>query len=289
MTSPKPHEAHNQCKVCGSSALTIAFDATILGQYSAQLLECSCCGFQSFRDPGVWLAQAYNTPIANTDTGIVARSLNIHRIVSPFLSLANAQGRLLDWGSGSGLLVRLLRDDGHDCYGLEPYTTPVLAAAFTSQDERACLEQDSYRVIIAIEVVEHLLQPKDFFAKALDNSDTLIFSTEPVDKLRNGNDWWYYSRETGQHVSFYAEKSLAYLADLNSCKYASSSNKGLHIITRKAADLRIFSWLAGHKRARIAYPIAKVLGKLTGRRSLIMDDHLAAKKALHFDQVKRSE
>lgn len=66
-----------------------------------------------------------------------------------------------------GLLVRLLRDDGHDCYGLEPYTTPVLAATFSSQDESACLAQHSYRAIFAIEVAEHLLEPAIFLKKFL--------------------------------------------------------------------------------------------------------------------------
>jgi Methyltransferase domain len=289
MLTPKSGVTPGQCKVCDSSALNIVFDAKILGQHSAQLFECQSCGFQFFEDPSVWLNQAYSSPIANTDTGIVARSLNIHRIVSSFLTFANAQGKVLDWGSGSGLLVRLLRDDGHDCYGLEPYTTPVLAAAFTSQDERACLEQESYRVILAIEVVEHLLQPKDFFAKALSISDALIFSTELVDKRRNGNKWWYYSIETGQHISFYANRSLACLARLNGCRYASSRDQRLHIITRKSADLRIFSWLCGQRRARITHPIAQILGKLRGRRSLIMADHLAAKQALRSAQAKRSE
>lgn len=100
MRSSKAVATPIQCKVCESSSINIVLDATILGHHSAQLFECESCGFQFFYDPNVWLSQAYSTPIANTDTGIVARSLNIHRIISSFLSFANAHGKVLDWGSG---------------------------------------------------------------------------------------------------------------------------------------------------------------------------------------------
>jgi hypothetical protein len=235
------------------------------------------------------MAEAYSSPIANTDTGIVSRSLSVHRIVSSFLSISHISGKVLDWGSGSGLLTRLLRDDGHECYGLEPYTAPVLAGGFTWKNHLDAYAQGPYRAIIAIEVVEHLANPREFFRTALSNTDALIFSTELVDRGRHGKDWWYYSRETGQHIAFYTEKSLAYLADLNGCKYASSRNKSFHIITRNPVDFRLFSWLTGGRRARLIYPLAQMLCKLRGRRSLTMADHLAAKQALRSAQAKRSE
>lgn len=289
MSSSKSDVNHIQCKICDSSVVNIIFEAKILGRYSAQLFECESCGFQFFEDPSVWLNQAYGSPIANTDTGIVARSLNSHRIVSSFLTFANAQGKVLDWGSGSGLLTRLLRDDGHDCFGLEPYTPPVLAAGFTWKNQLDAFAQAPYRAVIAIEVVEHLPNPQEFFSTALSSTDTVIFSTELVDRARHGKDWWYYSRETGQHISFYTRKSLACLADQYGCKFVSSGNKSLHIITRKSRDLGLFTWLAGLRRSRIIYPTAQMLGKLRGRRSLIMADHLAAKQALRSAQAKRSE
>jgi hypothetical protein len=272
--------ASHQCKVCGRSELNLTFNTMILGQYPASLFECASCGFQYFHDAKIWIDQAYTTPIANTDTGIVRRSLNIHKILSSFLSISNAQGKFLDWGSGSGLLVRLLRDDGHDCYGLEPYTTPLLAAAHTSCDEQACLKENTYRAIFAIEVVEHLLDPRIFFSKALENTDTLIFSTQLLDKAKNVSEWWYYTTETGQHISFYTEQSLAYIASIYDCLYVSSRNKGLHMITRRSSDLRLFSWLAGSRRSLLSYPVAIFLNKLARRHSLILPDYFRSKEAL---------
>jgi len=282
------HGPH-RCIVCENHRVAVVDNGFVLGKFPATLLSCHSCGHEWFAAPEAWLAEAYSTSIANTDTGIVARSLGIHRIISSFLTLSALSGKVLDWGSGSGLLTRLLRDDGHDCYGLEPYTQPVLAGGVTCKNQVDALAQAPYRAVIAIELVEHLPNPQEFFSTALLSTDTLVFSTELVDRAKHGKDWWYYSRETGQHISFYTSKSLAYLAHQNGCKYASSRNKSLHIITRKYRDLRLFSWLAGLRRSRIIYPAAQMLGKLRGRRSLIMADHLAAKHALCSAQAKRSE
>lgn len=268
------------CIACSHPDVDVVDQTFILGRYSAELLACQRCGHEWFKSPEEWLNEAYASPIANTDTGIVARSLNAHRIISSFLCVSNRTGKMLDWGSGSGLLTRLLRDDGYVCLGLEPYTDPVLAAGFTLKSQREAIDQGPYRAVIAIEVVEHLASPQDFFEVALSIADTIVFTTEIVDRTRHGNEWWYYSRETGQHISFYTHKSLSYLAELYGCNYASSRSKGLHIITRKPSDLRWFWWVSGARRARILHPLSQFFGKIIGRHSLVMKDHLDAKQVL---------
>ena len=272
-------EVSQGCIVCSGQVIVASESQVILQKYSTRLNACSYCGHEWFENPNNWLADAYSSPIANTDTGIVARSLYLNRIVSSFLGITGRSGKILDWGSGSGLLVRLLRDDGHDCYGFEPYTLPVLAAGHTIKDENSALAGNSYRAIVAIEVIEHLGDPINFFEKVLAHTDTLIFSTELVDKAKNGSDWWYYSRDTGQHISFYTEKSLAHLAGLNGSAFGSAESKSLHIFTRRPSDMRFFKLIAATRRSWLAYLIAKALSKLSGRYSLMMSDHLAAKKA----------
>ena len=268
------------CRVCNCDQVSVLGQRLILGKYLTELISCSRCGFEWFDSPETWLSDAYALPIANTDTGIVSRTLNVHKVISSFLSFIGLTGKILDWGSGSGLLTRLLRDDGYECYGFEPFTQPILAGGYTFNQQQEALSQGPYRAIVAIEVVEHLIDPQEFFRTALLHTDTLIFSTELVDKSRYGSDWWYYSIETGQHISFYSNQSLAFLADLNNCVYVSSKNMSLHILTRSAKDLRLFGWLAGSRRARIIYPLAHSLGRFTGRRSLVMADHITAKQAL---------
>jgi hypothetical protein len=277
------------CIVCGKSSIVgESSSQTILGSFSTRLLRCSHCFHEWFEAPNRWLLSAYTSSIANTDTGIVRRSLKIHKYLSTFLSFANVTERILDWGSGSGLLVRMLRDDGYDCYGLEPYTTPVLAANFTYKEDSSALADQWYRTIIAIEVVEHLENPKDFFCIALSHTSTLIFSTELADKLKNDDDWYYYSKETGQHISFFTEQSLSCLASSNQCNYVSSNDKKMHILTRNMADLAMFKLIVGTPIGQFMYPFSRILSAIRGRSSLLMSDHLAAKEALKVAQSTSS-
>lgn len=279
----------SKCIICESDLVGLRANLRILNKFDASLLVCNECSHEWFDDPHHWLSESYSSPITCTDTGIVARSLFVHKFISTFLFFANPSARILDWGSGSGLLVRLLRDDGYHCYGFEPNTPPVLAASYSYIDEHTVIESSPYRLVTAIEVVEHLPNPKDFFLKALSISDTLIFSTQLVDNSKNGNDWWYYSIETGQHLSFYTEKSLSILASFNNCTYRSSACKGLHIFTRNKNDIRLFSLLSGRKRSYFAFAIAKVVSRiLNKRRSLLFDDHLLAKDALNLSDLNTS-
>lgn len=290
MTFDSSHsDSSDTCIICSHPHLDIVDQTFVLGRYFAELVSCQRCGHEWFKSPEKWLEDSYASPIANTDTGIVARSLKVHRIVSTFLFFSRDIGKLLDWGSGSGLLARLLRDDGFDCVGFEPYTDPVLASSFTFRSQQKAIDQGPYRVVIAIEVVEHLASPQDFFKNVLSITDTLIFTTEIVDRAKHGNSWWYYSKETGQHLSFYTYSSLSYLADLYGCNYVSSKCKGLHVITRNESDLHLFWWIAGTTRSRFLYPLSKLLNKFSGRRSLIEKDHFAAKQTLLSHQVNRSK
>ena len=268
------------CKVCGCNEVAPLFSATILGAYHATIVECPSCGFQSFPNAQEWIQEAYSSPIASTDTGIVARCLNLHKIISSFLSLNYKRGSVLDWGSGSGLLVRLLRDSGNECLGFEPYTAPVLAASYTFKDDQAVLHKAPFRAIIAVEVLEHLTDPREFMASVLAMTDTLIFTTELLSANKVGKGWWYYSVETGQHIGFYTKNSLQRLADDYSCFYYTCRNPAIHIFTRNPSDIRAFRIIVGRKRAMFLYPLSRLVDRLSGRKSLTMPDHAAAKESL---------
>ena len=268
------------CSICGHNSREKYAESLILGKFHARHLACNQCGHEWLENPTIWLSDAYTSPIANTDTGIVTRSLNLLRIISSFLSLNSKPGPILDWGSGSGLLVRLLRDRGHASYGFEPYTVPVLAAGFTIRTEEAAASKAPFRAVLAIEVLEHLEDPKAFMASVLSITDTLIFTTELLENNRVGKCWWYYSTETGQHISFYTRISLKHLASYFGCMYYSCRNQGLHIFTRLPSDMRAFKLIAGSKRSLLFYPISRLIARLSGRRSLTIADHLTAKESL---------
>lgn len=272
--------AYKICKVCGCNEVAPLFSTTVLGAYRSTIVECPSCGFQSFPNAQEWIQDAYSSPIASTDTGIVARCLNLHKIISSFLSLNYKRGSVLDWGSGSGLLVRLLRDSGHESLGFEPYTAPVLAAGYTFKDDQAALQKAPFRAIIAVEVLEHLFDPREFMSSVLAMTDTLIFTTELLNDNKDGKAWWYYSVETGQHIGFYTKNSLERLACDYDCFYYACRKPAIHIFTRNSSDLRSFRLIAGKKRSMLLYPLSRLVCWLSGRKSLTMADHVAAKQSL---------
>jgi len=282
-SSPKVLE----CLVCKSQEIEILPRQRILQDYSTCLNRCGACFFEWFENSDAWLGKAYANAIADTDTGIVMRNLSMHRALASFFYFSSNRGRILDWGSGSGLLIRLLRDHGFDCVGFEPYADPLLASGFTCRSKRELVRFAPFRAIVAIEVAEHLQDPSAYFEEILGLADTVIFSTEPVEKNTQGDDWWYYSRETGQHISFYSRTSLALLAQRFGATYVRSGNDGLHMMTRIRRDALFFRLIAGNLFFYVGYAFLRALAGFAGKRSsLTSRDHLAAREALSLGLQK---
>ena len=54
---------NNSCSVCEGNDCQILDEFTILGSYTATLLECHQCGHQFFVNSDEWLVHAYDSPI----------------------------------------------------------------------------------------------------------------------------------------------------------------------------------------------------------------------------------
>jgi len=269
------------CTICGNANQFTTTKTTILNTFPAILIHCQSCDFEWFSGANDWLDKAYQNPIANTDTGIVRRNIELHPILSSLFMLGASTSKFLDWGSGSGLLIRMLRDDGLDCIGFEPFTEPVLAPGFTYKQENVVRSKGPFHCVIAIEVVEHLLSPVEFFQSALSLADTIIFTTELTDSKTQGENWWYYSKDTGQHISFYSRKSLKLIATSFGASYQHMRGQSLHMITRDQRQAKLFKLACGIHRSKLIYMAIKTWHRLSRRpKSLIMQDHFDAKKRL---------
>ena len=243
------------CPICRAS-LRESFTATVLRRHEATYDYCDACGFLRARAP-YWLDEAYASSIAITDTGLLRRNQTIARQLSVLFTVLghDAAARYLDWAGGYGVLTRLMRDVGLDCYWADKFSANLLAPGFEYTPEVG-----SCRAVTAFEVLEHVEDPLAFVAEALaaGQSDTLIVSTE----LYSGappkpGDWWYYSFETGQHIAFYRRDTLQRLAVEAGLNFHSS--RGLHIFSRRALprariDLalgklnRLFAVIANRRR-----------------------------------------
>jgi len=80
-------------------------------------------------------------------------------------------------------------------------------------------------------VLEHVPDPLAFVTECLEGAgaDTLIFSQE----LHTGPDpdWWYLAPATGQHVSFYSERTLTVIGQ--QLGMALHTSPRLHMLTRR--------------------------------------------------------
>ncbi|RBW53685.1 class I SAM-dependent methyltransferase [Ruegeria sp. A3M17] len=187
----------------------LLFESEVIGRHPAKYFLDESCGYIWVENP-TWLEEAYSDAIALTDTGIVARNLsNLRRVSTAMRANGLADARGIDIGGGYGLFVRGLRDIGLNFHWSDPYAENLLARGFEADD-------GTYAVATAFEVLEHLPDPLSYIKEARTKFDfeTLFFSATCFDpKDLPPRDWWYWAFETGQHISFFSEQSLDYMAE----------------------------------------------------------------------------
>jgi len=228
------------CPVCGG-ARDCAFDAVVLGKYRVDYHHCPDCGLLQTQPPH-WLEEAYRSPIAELDTGLVRRNrMMSHRLACFIYFLCRRNGRYLDAAGGYGLLTRLMRDLGFDFRWSDPHSPNLFARGFEAG------QGGGYDAVTAIEVAEHVHDPVGFFESLRQTSgaEYILFSTElyagsPPDP----NAWVYYAPETGQHVSFYQTRTLARIAERLGMHFVSHNN--LHLFSRRPVGVLRFRVLTGH-------------------------------------------
>jgi hypothetical protein len=204
------------CRVCGHETER-RFDAEILGRHRVGYHECPACGFLQTDAPH-WLGEAYAESINLQDTGLVARNVAFANDASVLLYCFFDRGaKYVDWAGGYGLFTRLMRDAGFDFRSFDPNTPNLLAKGFEARPD-----EEGVELVTSFESFEHFVRPGEEIGKMLALSRNLLFSTvllpSPVPKP---GAWWYYGLEHGQHVSFYAPRTLAHLA----------ARYGLHLFT----------------------------------------------------------
>ena len=140
-----------------------------------------------------------------------------------------------------------MRDSGYDFYRFDKYCPNLFAKGFDVEVET----KNHYELLTAFELFEHLPNPLEDIQEMLSYSDSILFSTElvPTDTPGPG-EWWYYALESGQHISFYTEKSLSVIARKFDRK-CYSNGKSLHMITNKKISPNIFPIVASYRMARL--------------------------------------
>lgn len=216
------------CPICKNSGHKI-FRGKVLKKYEIQYFQCHVCGFVYTEEP-YWLDEAYMDPIVNIDTGMMKRTMDnvllTNVLVKKFYSMENY---FLDYGGGYGVFTRMMRDLGYDWVWYDKFSKNLMACGFEYDGKR------KPEMITAFELFEHFDRPMEEISHLLSLSDTILFSTliyahdlvyKELDK------WWYYSPEAGQHISFYSQRTLEFIADKFRIYYY-RINDGKHLFTKK--------------------------------------------------------
>lgn len=218
-----------RCAIC-SSTMEKLFSAKVLAHYEVDYFHCTDCELIQTEQP-YWLDVAYDSAITDLDVGLVQRNLKLSEIVSLIIDrYFDGRKRFLDFAGGYGLFVRLMRDKGFDFHHHDKFCQNLFANFFSMSDLDDAARK--FELVTAFEFFEHVADPIMYFEQILGLSDTVLFTTELAPKhINSADDWWYFTPETGQHISFYSRRSLAILAQkMNACFCTDGAR--LHAITR---------------------------------------------------------
>jgi len=130
----------------------------VLSKYDCGFYFCDDCGVLQAENPH-WLEEAYASPIASADTGVLWRNLYLAQLTSVVLYfLFDRRGRFLDAAGGYGIFTRLMRDIGFDFYWTDKYSPNLTARGFEAEAGPGA----PYTAVTAFEVMEHLPDPVAF-------------------------------------------------------------------------------------------------------------------------------
>lgn len=237
------------CKICGSRT-EVAFEKLVLNKYPVQYHRCTSCSFMQTDEP-VWLAEAYEDAINETDIGLVSRNKLFSELVTAQLSLLgyDRRQRFLDYGGGYGMFVRMMRDSGYNFFSYDQYCDNLYSDKFVDPDPG--ISKFRYEAITAFEVFEHLTDPIHELEKLLARTDTILFSTELSSTCRGSlKDWWYVMPEHGQHIAFYHVDTLKYIAGKYGLRLYTNGHT-LHMLTRKRLSSLTYRMSSSYKFARL--------------------------------------
>lgn len=190
------------CRLCGGPSVG-CFVLPVLGKYQVEYRRCGRCECLQTEKP-YWLGEAYARNLSQLDTGAAQRNLDnlaACYAVAKLFGLRNA----IDVGGGDGLLCRLLRDYGINCFVKDKYAEPNYAQGFTEPDFAVP------DLVIASELLEHLADPAAELGAIFDPGAAVLLVTTAI-YSGQGPDWWYLAPESGQHVFFYSKRGLELIA-----------------------------------------------------------------------------
>ena len=262
------------CRACLRPTREFARDE-LLGHVPVTYARCDACGMVQAEDP-TWLDEAYSDAIAKLDIGLLDRCHILANITTMVLRSERLRGgRFLDWAGGYGTLTRLMRDRGFDFTHTDPFAANIFAEGHEETPGEGAGER--YDLISAFEVLEHLPDPEAALAPMARRTDLLLTTTQVLpDPAPQPHEWDYYTRETGQHITFYTKASLEALAARLGFDGVVTSSL-VHLFHRGKISPATRALV---RRPAVSYGLGQLSAVADRRHSLMMSDYKAVSAAL---------
>ena len=255
------------CRFCFTE-VTYMSTAPIL-RYQGTYSKCLNCLSVQVTNP-FWLKEAHTNAISKLDTGLVARCVSASSIIGAVLALEGVHSSHgVDWAGGTGLLTRLLRDQGFRVYSFDKYAEPIHAHGFELNSDEAVAPAT---FISAIECIEHLENPIEELIRYTATKEYFFFTVDLISEKTpdpSKNEWWYYLPESGQHITFPSAKGLSFLGQSLGFSYYFRIGS-MHVLSRKKLRLKTSVLMRFRILRRLMFIIIPII--LTKRYSLTTGD-----------------
>jgi hypothetical protein len=242
----------------------------LLGKYEVSYFHCDQCGSLQTEKP-YWLDEAYSDPLP--DIGAVSRSQK-RQVLTYFLGKVvglSASDKILDWGGGDGLLVRMLRDVGLDSYLYDKYAENRFAVGFEDDG------QQMYAMILAFEVWEHFAFPQEEVEKLFSRKPKFVFVSTGL-YAKQGDNWPYLAPQRGRHLFFYSKRSRQYVADTFGYQVLTRNKLSVfykgHLTSFRKKLLYLMLTSSGQKLLQIAFSVVPKTSLLTndGNKLMLLEE-----------------
>ncbi len=281
---------NGHCWVCGSAALRLVKPSNIPERLTsdwfsitdshygmtAAVYRCENCGFLQCAKMAEVLPFYEKLADSGYEAGRLERGLQARKILEVAQRLA-PQGRLLDIGAGSGILVEQALAMGYDAEGIEPSSwlqhaaaqrhLPVHLGTFPHPATAG-----PYDLVTLIDVIEHVSGPVALLqeiARSLTDRGTAIIVTPDAGSLAArlfAWKWWHFRIA---HIGYFNKRTLLLALNRAGLEPMSFARAGWYF-TMEYLWVRMHRYLPVFLRFRIPTFLGKLLIPLNLRDSWLV-------------------
>ena len=267
------------CWVCGGNNFTLIKTSDAKEKLNSQnfaitnfdygktgeLQKCGDCGFIQCADLNEVVKFYENLEDPEYENTRRERKLQEERLVRYF-SKFKSEGKLLDIGAGSGIMIEAALARGYDCIGIEPsrwlqqkaeaMNLPVVQGVFPHEKAKG-----PFDIITLVDVVEHVTEPAALLTeihKVLHPKGIFLLVTPDVNSLAAkvfGYKWWHYRFA---HIGYFNKRNLKMLLDRTGFAVLKMKRPSWYF-TLKYLGVRFLSFLPKF----LQFPLPGFLEKIT--------------------------